>query len=115
MAESRSPIVALIMGIIPLVDIYLIYCWWGEMEKKWKLGENPLINTILFLIPLINIYAAYKLISAADAGLKKAGQPGYPFAPIIMMISFCIPIVNFYTLLYLFFYKTQEQFNAAGV
>lgn len=112
---ERSPIVALIMAFIPLVGFYLVYSWWGEMEKKWKLGENPLINTILFIIPIVNIYGLYKLVSTIDAGLKKAGQPGYPFSPIIMMISFCIPIVNFYTLLYVFFYQTQAQFNAAGV
>lgn len=114
MAE-RKPIIALIMGCIPFVNFYLYYTWWNEMEEKWKLGENPLVNTILILIPIVQIYGVYKLIATIDAGLKKAGQPGYPFSPIIMLISFLVPILNFYTALYLFLYKTQEQFNAVGL
>ncbi|NYZ73704.1 hypothetical protein H0O00_01030 [Candidatus Micrarchaeota archaeon] len=108
---ARSPIMAVIMGIIPLVNLYLIYKWFDEFKAATKATYNPIIQLILCFIPLVNIYIVWKFMGDVEGAAKKKGAAGYPMGATIYLlicIFFCwlfgLPILYMY-------YKTQEMLN----
>lgn len=119
MAEQRSPIVALIMWVIPFVNLYLFYKWWQEVKATWGLEENPLVMTILLMIPIIGLYPLYKIIEVIDSQLKVAGKPGFPLGPvgfiIAWIIGFMLLIIPGLIISLYFPYKLQECLNELDV
>jgi len=110
---ARSPIMAVIMGIIPFVNIYLLYKWWVELKDISKADYNPIVRLILCFIPLVNLYFYWKFLTEVEELAKKKGSAGYPLGATgfyVAVILFCW--VLFIPPLYLI-YKTQELLNAA--
>ncbi|HII53922.1 hypothetical protein COT30_05100 [Candidatus Micrarchaeota archaeon CG08_land_8_20_14_0_20_49_17] len=107
----RNPIVAVIMGIIPLVNIYLLYKWWGELNDAGAKKHDPMIYTVLFLIPVVNLYALYELLSTADELGRKNKAGGYALGviPLIIVSIILMGIPLLYVL-----YKTQQILNESG-
>ena len=104
---GRSPIVALIMGIIPIVDLYLVYKWWQELAAAGGKKYDPIIYTILCCIPLVQLYPIYLLMQTAEDLAAKKKKTGYMFGVIPMfIISILIGIPALYVL-----YKTQVIIN----
>ena len=104
---TRSPIMALVMGIIPIVNFYLIYKWWEELKVATKETYNPLIQLILCMIPLVNLYFLWKLFTKVEDAAKKKGSTGYPLgATVLYVISILTGVVFLFML-----YKTQELLN----
>jgi len=111
---ARSPIVAVIMGIIPIVDLYLIYKWWGELKAITKADYSPIVRLILCLIPIVNIYFFWKFMTETEAAAKKkkAGE-GYPMgATVCYILCILFSWVLGLPFLYLL-YKTQDLLNKA--
>jgi hypothetical protein len=113
---GRNPIVAVIMMCIPIVNLYLLYKWWGELNAATKSNYNPILYTILMLIPLVNIYALWKLMTATEEAAMAKKLPGYPMgATVFLVVSFltCFIFIGFFLMLFLI-YKTQDMMNAIG-
>lgn len=104
---SRSPVMALIMGIIPVVDLYLIYKWWEELKTATKADYSPVIRLILCLIPIVNLYFLWKLFTGVEEAAKKKGNAGYPLGATVLYIVSIIFMIPFLYLIY----KTQELLN----
>ncbi|HQT45513.1 MAG TPA: hypothetical protein PLO51_06035 [Candidatus Micrarchaeota archaeon] len=109
---ARNPIVAIIMMVIPIVDIYLIYKWWSELKQAKKSDADPIIYTILMLIPVIDLYALYKLMTDVESAGKKAGKGGYALGVIPLMI---VSIILMGIPLIYVVYRTQEIMNQCGI
>ncbi|MBU0533004.1 hypothetical protein KKB44_05940 [Candidatus Micrarchaeota archaeon] len=105
---GRSPIVALIMACIPIVNLYLIYKWWDELKTATTANYSPFIRLILCLIPIVNLYFLWKFFTGVEDAAKKKGVGGYPLGATIFYI---ISIIFFIPAIYLI-YKTQELLNA---
>ncbi|MBU0591273.1 hypothetical protein KKF81_01850 [Candidatus Micrarchaeota archaeon] len=108
---ARSPIMALIMMIIPVVNIYLLYKWWGEYKAISKESYNPIVRLILCFIPIVNLYFIWKLFTGVETVAKKKGSKGYPLGATVLYILSMITcgLVGLYMI-----YKTQELLNEAG-
>ncbi|VVC03689.1 Uncharacterised protein [Candidatus Bilamarchaeum dharawalense] len=104
---ARSPIMALVMAIIPLVNLYLIYKWFVEFKDATKATYNPIIQLVLCFIPLVNLYILWKFFSGVEEEAKKKGAAGYPLGATILFI------VGIFTGIGMLFmiYKTQELMN----
>jgi hypothetical protein len=108
---SRSPIMAVVMSVIPFVGIYLIYKWFDEFKAATKAAYNPIVQLILCFIPLVNIYIMWKFMSDLEAAAKKKGATGYPMgATVFLVLCFLFCWVLFLPLLFMV-YKTQELMN----
>jgi hypothetical protein len=113
---GRSPIVAVIMMCIPIVNLYLWYKWWGELNAATKSNHNPIVQVILMFIPLVNIYMMWKLMTEVEGAAKAKKLPGYPMgATVFLVVSFltCFIFIGFFLMLFLV-YKTQDMLNAVG-
>lgn len=107
---ARSPIVALIMAIIPVVNLYLIYQWFVELKAITKADYNPIIQLILCLIPIVNLYFLWKFFTDVEGAAKKKGKEGYPLgATVLYVISIILGIPALYMI-----YKTQDMLNQIG-
>jgi len=105
---ARSPIVAVIMGLIPFVGLYLIYKWWEELKAVTNAGYNPLIQLILCLIPVVNLYFLWKLFTGVEEAAKAKGAGEYPLgATVLYIVSIILVIPGLYLM-----YRTQELLNA---
>ncbi len=105
--EKRSPLMALIMSVIPFVNLYLIYKWWDELKEITKAAYDPIIQLILCLIPIVNLYFLWKLFSDVEDAAKKKGIEGYPLgATVLYIISVILVIPALYLV-----WKTQEIMN----
>lgn len=134
MARQRGVLKAIAMGCIPLLHLYLFYCWCNEVKVRWKIaGINATLYTAMFLFPILNIYPLYRLLSHVQDNLAKEGKKAYPTNPlylsILMYVAFPVlllpgtlvcPIilaalaVPVATWLYII-YRTQSLFNENGV
>ena len=104
---TRSPIMALVMFIIPIVDLYLIYKWWGELKAATKETYNPIVQLIMCLIPIVNLYFFWQFFTKVENAAKAKGSTGYPLgATVLYIISILTGIVFLYMV-----YKTQELLN----
>lgn len=107
MFMARSPIMALIMGIIPFVNLYLVYKWWEEFKMATNADYSPIVRLILCLIPIVGIYFMWKLFTGVEEAAKAKGAGGYPLgATGLYIVSIIFVIPAFYLL-----YKTQELMN----
>jgi hypothetical protein len=110
---ARSPIVAVIMAIIPIVDLYLIYKWLEEFKAATKASYNSIIQLILWLIPIVDLYFVWKFMSDLEAAAKKKGDAGYPMGATVFFIATIV--LSFFMIgliLALFMaYRTQEMLN----
>lgn len=104
---ARSPIMALVMLIIPLVNLYLIYKWWEELKAATKADYNPIVQLILCLIPLVNLYILWKFFTGVEEAAKKKGAEGYPLGATVLYV---VSIIFGIPMLYMA-YKTQELLN----
>jgi len=104
---ARNPIVAVIIGIIPIVDLYLIYKWWEELKAATKADYNSVVKLILCLIPIVNLYFFWKLFSDIEKAAKAKGSEGYPLGTTVLYI---ISIILVIPMIYMI-YKTQELLN----
>jgi hypothetical protein len=105
---ARNPWVALVMAIIPLVNLYLIYKWWDELKTATKADYSPVIRLILVLIPIVNIYYLWKLFSDVEKVSMAKGKGGYAMGATVMyVLSFLLAVPFLYML-----YKTQVLLNA---
>lgn len=121
---ARSPIVATVMGIIPFVNIYLLYKWFEELKAAKKLSgdlvffksDSPIVWTILMLVPIVNFYIIYKLMDDVEKAALGAKQTGYPLGVIPLFVVLLIASMFLFGLpmLYLF-YRTQEMMNSANI
>lgn len=111
---ARSPIVAVIMGIIPIVNLYLIYKWWEELKAITKADYNPIIQLILCLIPIVNLYFLWKLFTDVENAAKAKGLEGYPLGATVLYVVGLVLSFFFIGILVMLFmvYKTQELLNA---
>lgn len=104
---ARSPIVAVIMLFIPLVNLYLLYKWFCEYKEATKADYNPIVQLILCLIPLVNLYILWKFFGGVEEAAKKKGSAGYPLgATVLYVVSIITGIVFLFMA-----YKTQELLN----
>jgi hypothetical protein len=115
---ARSPFTALIMSIIPIVNLYLIYKWWVELRDAKKSDKNPIIWTLLMLIPIVNIYVIYSLYKTAERVAHDAKKEAYAIgveplfiAGLVLLLFGGIGVVIFLYMIY----RTQEIFNECGV
>ncbi|VVB57307.1 Uncharacterised protein [uncultured archaeon] len=117
MASKRNPIVALVMFLIPIVNLYLIYCWWKELKAAGKSDKDPLLWTILMIVPLVNIYALYVLFTKVDEVAKAAGKPSFPLGAVpLFIVALILSIFWVGILVFLYMaYQTQNIFNEAGI
>lgn len=118
MASNRSPLIALVMGIIPFVNLYLIYKWWSELKAAGKSDKDPLLWTLLMIVPLVNFYAIYQLFTAADGAARAAKKESYPLGVLPLMAlaivgSFFMGL-GLVVFLYMI-YKTQDMLNQCGI
>ncbi len=105
---ARSPIVALIMAVIPVVNLYLFYKWFEELKAATKADYNSIVQLILCLIPIIQLYFLWKFFSNVENAAKKKGVGGYMFGATIMYIlSFILFGLPFIYMIY----KTQGLLN----
>lgn len=105
--ERRSPLMALIMSVIPFVNLYLIYKWWDELKQITKATYDPIIQLILCLIPIVNLYFLWKLFNDVEVAAKKKGMEGYPLgATVLYVVSLILGIPFLYLV-----WKTQEMMN----
>ena len=102
----RSPIMALIMFCIPVVNLYLLYKWLVEYKEKTGADYSPIVQFILWMIPVVNLYFLWKFMGDLEA--KAKGVSGYPLGATLFLI---ISIFLMFPLIY-FPYKTQELLNA---
>lgn len=108
---ARSPIMAVVMGIIPIVNLYLIYKWFDEFKEATKAAYNPIVQLILCFIPLVNIYIIWKFMNDVDAAVKKKGKEGYPMGATVFLVG-CVVLSFLFGISMLFLiYKTQELLN----
>ncbi len=104
---ARSPIMALIMSIIPLVNLYLIYKWIVEYKAATKAGYNPIVQLILWLIPIVNLYFIWKFLTGVEEAAKAKGSTGYPLgATVLYIVSIILGLPALYLI-----YRTQELLN----
>ena len=105
---ARSPIVALIMMMIPLVNLYLLYKWFTEYKEASKATYSPVIQLILCLIPLVNLFILWKFFCNVEESAKAKGSAGYPLGATVLFI---VGLVTGIGMLFMV-YKTQELLNA---
>lgn len=105
---SRDPIIATVMGIIPFVNLYLIYKWWEELKSATKADYNPIVQLILCMIPLVNLYFMWKLFTGVEEAAKAKGMEGYPLGGTVLYVVSLLLVIPFLFM----FYKTQEMLNA---
>ena len=106
---GRSPIVALIMMVIPIVNFYLLYKWWEEYKAMSGEDYNPIMRLILCLIPIVNLYFLWKLFTGVEAVAKKKNKGEYPLGATVLYI---VGLVTFGLGLLYMTYRTQELMNA---
>ncbi len=107
---ARNPIVAVIMAIIPIVNLYLIYKWWAELKAVTKEGYSPVVRLILCMIPIVNLYFLWKFVTGVEDAAKAKKMPGYPLgATLLYIVSIITGIVGIYLI-----YKTQALLNELG-
>lgn len=104
---ARSPIVAVIMLCIPLVNLYLLYKWFSEYKEATKADYNPIIQLVLCLIPLVNLFILWKFFGGVEEAAKKKGSAGYPLGATVL---FVVGLVTGIGMLFMA-YKTQELLN----
>jgi hypothetical protein len=105
---SRDPIVAVIMGIIPFVNLYLIYKWWEELKAVTKEDYNSIVKLILCLIPIVQLYFLWKLVTDIEKQAQAKGMEGFPLGgTVLYIISIIFVIPGLYLI-----YKGQEMLNA---
>jgi len=112
---KRSALMALVMGIIPVVHAYLFYCWCNEAKVKWKAGWlNSTMYAAMFFLPIIQIYPLYRFFTLVESSLAKEGKPAYAIKPLPFALSFVLlpiwPLIWLYAV-----YSTQMLFNDNGV
>jgi len=114
---GRSPIVAVIMMCIPLVNLYLIYKWWTEIKTVTKREDiNPILQVVFQIIPIVNIWAIWNLFSTVEKEAKARKQPGFPMgATVLLIVGFLTSFVFIGIFVILFMvYKAQDMLNAMG-
>lgn len=104
---ARSPIIALVMMMIPLVNFYLLYKWFTEYKEATKATYNPIIQLVLCFIPLVNLFILWKFFGGVEESAKKKGSAGYPLGATILFI---VGLVTGIGMLFMV-YKTQELLN----
>jgi hypothetical protein len=105
---ARSPIIAVVMMIIPIVDLYLLYNWFVELKNATKAAYNPIVQLILCFIPLVNLYILWKFFCDVEEAAKKKGGAGYPLgATVLFIVSLVTMGLGFLFMTY----KTQEMLN----
>lgn len=107
---ARSPIIAVIMMVIPFVGIYLLYRWFEELKDATKADYNSIVQLILCCIPLVNLYILWKFMGDLEAAAQKKGG-AYPMGATVFLIACLVlsPIMGL-SLLFLV-YKTQDLLN----
>jgi len=111
--ERRSPIVAVIMSVIPFVNIYLIYKWWEELKQITKATYDPIIQVVLCLIPIVNLYFIWKLLNDVEMAAKSKGMEGYPMgATVLYIVTLVLSffVIGIIPALYMV-WRTQELMN----
>lgn len=106
--NTRSPILAVVMSLIPFVNLYLLYKWFEEYKNATKAEYNPIVQLLLCFIPIVGIYILWKFYSNVEETIKKKGKEGYPLGATGLFI------VSFLTLgigMLFMIYKTQEMMN----
>jgi len=105
---ARNPWLALLMALIPLVDLYIIYKWWEELKTATKASYSPIIRLILCLIPFVGIYYLWKMFADVENASMAKGKGGFALGATVMYIlSFILLGIPF---LYMF-YKNQALLN----
>jgi uncharacterized Tic20 family protein len=105
---ARSPIMAVVMIVIPFVGLYLLYKWFDEFKAATKAAYNPIVQLILCFIPLVNIYILWKFFCDVEAAAKAKGKEGYPLGATILFI---VSLVTFGLGFLFMTYKTQDLMN----
>ncbi|MFH1785067.1 MAG: hypothetical protein ABH842_01430 [Candidatus Micrarchaeota archaeon] len=105
---ARSPVMAVVMMVIPFVGLYLLYKWFEEFKASTNATYNPIIQLVLCFIPLVNLYILWKFFCDVEEAAKKKGSAGYPLGATIL---FVVGLVTFGLGMLFMTYKTQELMN----
>ncbi|MFH1520640.1 MAG: hypothetical protein ABID61_03280 [Candidatus Micrarchaeota archaeon] len=104
---ARSPVMAVVMAIIPFVGLYLLYKWFSEYKEATKATYNPIIQLVLCCIPLVNLFILWKFFGGVEEAAKAKGSAGYPLGTTVLFI---VGLVTGIGMLFMI-YKTQELMN----
>ncbi len=111
MGKQRGVLKALIVGAIPVLNVFLFYSWCNEIKLRWKIAKlNSTLYSVLFIFPIISIYPIYQFLLLVQSNLEKEGKKAYLLPPLLLAISTCL----IFPWLYIVF-ATQSLFNENNV